>query len=235
MRHGLLLAESVCRTPDRVDPPGMPGPRHRLERGAPGSHSDRVLRLLSRGAVALVAGTELADSAARLPAGAREGGCQGVSGWPAPLLHARGVAALDQPYPSWFAQDPWTVPRTWPSPNVSDITDHSGHVPIMAAGPTDKPVRPLPPARVTFSRGTWRNHASLCAGHEAIMRDIRQVTPRRRRDKGLSLIADHPLRPESVWQAKHGQWVRSSFGTIRPAKKTCPGRQFALSRRDGEV
>ena len=42
---------------------------------------------------ALVAGSQFADSAARLPAGAGQGYGQGVSGWPAPLLYASGLSS----------------------------------------------------------------------------------------------------------------------------------------------
>jgi hypothetical protein len=70
----------------------MPGPRDRVWRGTPAPPHGRAFWLLSRGTCALVAGTQLADLSARLPAGAGQSGRQGVPGRVASLLYEGGVA-----------------------------------------------------------------------------------------------------------------------------------------------
>jgi len=88
--HRILfaLAIPVRRTTDRFDSPGMPGPCDRTRRGPSAPRSVGVLPLLSRSPIAPVAGPQLADSSARLPAGAGQGRRQRLFRWSAPLLHA---------------------------------------------------------------------------------------------------------------------------------------------------
>ena len=44
--------------------------------------------------------------------------------------------------------------QIWPCSSVPGIADHSDHAPIIPAGTTVKPARPLIPVRMAFSLGT---------------------------------------------------------------------------------
>ena len=70
--------------------------------------------LLPRGTRTLVPGAQLAGSSARLPAGAGQGGCQGIPGRFASLLHQSGIGAIHPPYPGWPAEEPCAMPGIRP-------------------------------------------------------------------------------------------------------------------------
>src|SRR5437660_11666324 len=76
--HGapLAVAERVCRAGDRLDSPGMPGPRRRDRRTASSRDPDEVRRLLQRDADTLIAverRTQASDCAAAEPGQGGEG------------------------------------------------------------------------------------------------------------------------------------------------------------------
>jgi hypothetical protein len=76
------LAERVCRAPDRLDPPGMPGPHRGDRRAAPAPYPQMLFGVLQRGAHASIVGQ----------------GCTHLEGHPACRAH-RGAAC------AW-----WTAP-----------------------------------------------------------------------------------------------------------------------------